>query len=901
MTHATPRLKLKSLTPLFACLQLLHAEQAPAPAATTGNDTAIELSPFEVRSERDVGYRATSSAAGSRMNEEIRNIPASVSVMTSDFLKDIGATDLLSASDYMVGGGYAPSAWIDFRGFNFRGIRTPITFRNMFSWFSISDNFSTDRIDIVRGPNSLLFGVAPAGGLANTTTKRAQFKNFVTLDSRIGSFNANRFTADINRQLGENVAVRLNLLWSNEQSDRNWEEEQRRGLHVAGTWRVFPKTTVRIEAEYLRRPKVVAIPLGRDAFSWWDGQTPFAYNSNPSTTTGLQRVAVNTATTSHYLFIAQRMQLLNARGWGQTTGPTGNASLPVKNESILPRESNFGGPDWRQDLKHGTQSITVEQAIGQDLHIELAASQSNHRTDVGEWQGMTSIRRDPNQFLPGTTDANPYYGAYYYEGQYSPSDSGNSIWEARASAIYDWHPKQFEWMQHKVFASTSRRSEHYFGDSFTERIANNPIPGTQSFANSNNRVFHRRYLSDGDTRQSLAWPGLINDPSGLRSELVSVAGGARGNTRGKSTLDSWAISASSAFWKGRIRSLIGQRQDSYTEYQAPLQVDPVTGIQNILPYQSSPSIRNVVAKPFYGLVLTPVSWFTLYGTKAESFAPSTSGLDWTGNAHNAVSGKGDEVGIRLSLPNDSVYLTIAKYKTLSQGNRTSVATAVSAANAIWQNAQVNRQDRVLAYGTTEETVAGTDGYEVELFTNLTKEWAMTMNYSLTDNEQRTIPDKMIAYINQYLPEWKQLQSTYPDQASAIGVQIQNAQNWLVQQIPGVKGVRNYKHNFNLFSKYRFASGPLKGLTTGVGVNYRSAPIQWSEVIPGGAGIVSGYGASRVIFNAKLGYDTRIGRYNWNISLNVNNLLNKDYFEELALNNVRYAKPRTWALTNTVRF
>src|SRR6185295_17310637 len=121
---------------------------------------------------------------------------------------------------------------IDFRGFNFRGIRAPITFRNMFSWFSINDNFSTDRVDIVRGPNSLLFGVAPAGGLVNTSTKRARFKNVTEMEARVASFAGYRFTADVDRRVGDNLGVRLNLLSSTQGAEQSWQEEKRTGAHL---------------------------------------------------------------------------------------------------------------------------------------------------------------------------------------------------------------------------------------------------------------------------------------------------------------------------------------------------------------------------------------------------------------------------------------------------------------------------------------------------------------------------------------------------------------------------------------------------------------------------------------------------------------------------------------------
>ena len=55
------------------------------------------MTPFEVDAEEDVGYVANASLAGSRMNTALRDTAASISVLTSEFLSDVGATNLTEA------------------------------------------------------------------------------------------------------------------------------------------------------------------------------------------------------------------------------------------------------------------------------------------------------------------------------------------------------------------------------------------------------------------------------------------------------------------------------------------------------------------------------------------------------------------------------------------------------------------------------------------------------------------------------------------------------------------------------------------------------------------------------------------------------------------------------------
>ena len=61
---------------------------------------AVELSPFVVASDQDTGYLASSTLAGSRLNTPLKDTAASISVLTSEFLSDIGAFDISEAMHY---------------------------------------------------------------------------------------------------------------------------------------------------------------------------------------------------------------------------------------------------------------------------------------------------------------------------------------------------------------------------------------------------------------------------------------------------------------------------------------------------------------------------------------------------------------------------------------------------------------------------------------------------------------------------------------------------------------------------------------------------------------------------------------------------------------------------------
>src|SRR5690606_37742917 len=108
--HVAPLLSRALLGALLLGLSsAASAQVAPTPSSSTsspsaatppGEDETIELTPFNVNADRDVGYVATSSLAGSRLNTELKDTAAAISVLTSEFLSDIGATSLTEALEW---------------------------------------------------------------------------------------------------------------------------------------------------------------------------------------------------------------------------------------------------------------------------------------------------------------------------------------------------------------------------------------------------------------------------------------------------------------------------------------------------------------------------------------------------------------------------------------------------------------------------------------------------------------------------------------------------------------------------------------------------------------------------------------------------------------------------------
>jgi len=71
-------------------------------ATTTApeEESVVHLTPFEVTASRDVGYQATETMAGTRIRTELKDVGASITILTKEFLDDIGATNSASLLEY---------------------------------------------------------------------------------------------------------------------------------------------------------------------------------------------------------------------------------------------------------------------------------------------------------------------------------------------------------------------------------------------------------------------------------------------------------------------------------------------------------------------------------------------------------------------------------------------------------------------------------------------------------------------------------------------------------------------------------------------------------------------------------------------------------------------------------
>ena len=237
------------------------AQQSPlstvsAKSKEVTQEVVVELSRFIVTEDSTETYEANNTSGVTGTNREVRTMPITMNVATAAFMKDINARNFLDVIEMMPNvspttpdtntGGNAQQDTYRLRGMTSKEERR----RNGVLSLAIADTFSTDRIEFLRGAQSLLYGQGISTGAVNVVTKRAAFskrKNEITV--QIDDLGSKRFTLDGNYGL-KNLAVRVaavnakKLFWQDQLLDNT------RGVYAELAYRLNANLVARVNHEY---------------------------------------------------------------------------------------------------------------------------------------------------------------------------------------------------------------------------------------------------------------------------------------------------------------------------------------------------------------------------------------------------------------------------------------------------------------------------------------------------------------------------------------------------------------------------------------------------------------------------------------------------------------------------
>ncbi len=232
----------------------------------------VMLSPFKVNESGDLGYRVSNTTSGTSLNTPLKELPMAIQVVTEEFIKDIGATDFSEALAYSAGaftdssaaeggtntananegGGTAErSASASARGNRFanvvtiRGFDVPfqtrlgfrvggivITRTTNIALGGLLDSVNLDRLEVVKGPNSLLYGIGVLSGIVNAIPKKPLPARQIEVSASAGNFGFMRGTADITgpviKRESHSLNARIAGAWEERGHYTDWQKKKQR-------------------------------------------------------------------------------------------------------------------------------------------------------------------------------------------------------------------------------------------------------------------------------------------------------------------------------------------------------------------------------------------------------------------------------------------------------------------------------------------------------------------------------------------------------------------------------------------------------------------------------------------------------------------------------------------------
>jgi iron complex outermembrane receptor protein len=249
-----PSSPMKQHTPKLLAVLLTAFVPDPVYAAAAGDETIV-LSAFQVDASKDIGYRATNSLAGTKINTPLRDIPMNIQVVTADLMRDIGAIDGTEALKFQAGVEIRDRDGANYTSFRLRGYNIFWQYREGFRRYDVNDGVNIERIEIVAGPAAVFYGFSQPGGLINTINKRPTGKNSAALSYTYGTWNLHRAEIDANvTPAPGKLAMRFSASFTHQDDSwRDWDFLRRQVFAPVIAWRVSEKTRVVIDYEYLNQ------------------------------------------------------------------------------------------------------------------------------------------------------------------------------------------------------------------------------------------------------------------------------------------------------------------------------------------------------------------------------------------------------------------------------------------------------------------------------------------------------------------------------------------------------------------------------------------------------------------------------------------------------------------------
>jgi outer membrane receptor protein involved in Fe transport len=777
-----------------------------APAATP-----VVLSPFEVSTPRDHGYRVGAAITGTGTAGLIKDTPLNISIVAEEMIRDQAGNQLV---DVLRAASSVALQVKDEFMILVRGYTGP-QFVNGLPAGAGHTLYDVDRVEVVKGPNAVFAGISNPGGTVNLIKQKPGFAPRHSLDVSYGSYDHKRAvfrsTGSIVR---DHLAYSLTFGRTDEGSfiDHVFTDE----TFYSGSLLFRPLRNLSLTARYAeldreagRRPHtVVSHPLyqqrDREAIELFDRRGLARPASYPQLENGAVRDAAGNPINTGRA-VPEGVDAFVARTLGANVPPFPS----IVTFDVFPSRSyNYNGPDGRDNYANKTTSLEAEWIASRELALRAQFQQVDSNRMRREFNGLRPV-------------------------------AGQRL----RSSISDFKPGGVTFSA-KVEAVTKRdlgaAGKH-------DLLAGVQHDGAKDVISPITIATTRVLTIDPRTAPTLNLSQLLRDQygAGYVEPGVLRKGGAHSNS-GYGVLQS-------SFFGDRLRTLAGGRH-----------------ITNHRPVDDNRDGRDEDFKtskllPQFGALFRVTPQLSLYGSVSRTFVPQrqqTADLaairasqgDPTSPTYRPPAvipvkflaadllGRGREGGLKLDLGDGALLATLSYF-----ANEESSRLDVDIANQVLYQLP----------GATVRVAAGrtqTRGVETEWV------WTPRLNYQAL-------------FSASYF--FKKNEVSNPSEPREVGSHLES--------VP--------RFNVNVWNKYTFTTGRLRGLYVGGGVNVLGetyAHPSWT--IPVRSETVA-------LIDAVVGYTTKIGDLPVDARVNVRNLADKNYLN----GTFQYGEPRTIIAAIGVKF
>lgn len=684
------------LTIVLAASVPLSAQ--PAKPASPPSE-AVVMSPFTVASEKGDGYEATNTNSLLGTQTALKNVPITADVMNKQFFDDLGLINSVEAlRTYSAGigapvrgSGNAPGGEGSLQGdnygvpnFNIRGfsgsnMRVDGLVDGSLMLF---DQFATDRTEIIRGPQTLLYGAGAPSGVLNFVAKQATFGGRSgMLRLRTDDNGSWRTELDTNQSLGRRAALRVAAV---RDQNRYWREnlgDDNRGLYGQLAVRPYDGITIRLQAQHLFQHSVQA-------------QNDLLFNdpTDPRHNTYLH--------------------LLLADG---RAGDLINGKLSWRNVDSL-----IG--DWK------TRDKTTDYLMGAvDLRLTSWLNVRLSYADV-DWDDLNRAFRNGSGLLPPTRVTNP---TGKWAVGYTPSggDYGSAERSLRAHFVADWNAGS--WLKNKLnfgaedkIGTINFRTYRYYRLDASGNFIVNPVNVNDS--NAGRTEMPVQYTSVESGLDGLPLMGRDWTINGISYRLAPAqmygavpitptnplglnGGASSGLNLTKSRSRAVFAAAYSDWFEGKLTTLAGARYDRFQ--------------QDLL---HAGSVIRTSAKTWnLGAVYHLREWLSPYVGLSSNYSPmSQFGSLLDGSPVPDGRGKGREAGVKFDVPRYRISGSLAYYSITSSNEALGLSSAQT--SAVDPSGINGRLRPIGIYVLRDRRV---NGYEASATARPTRSWRLRFTFS----------------------------------------------------------------------------------------------------------------------------------------------------------------------------